>query len=334
MLQSPLVPEKNPQLALRTAEALSGARHPDRGGRPRRRTAERRAVGAGRVDGRALHLARRRSRALSSASGRARSRCCPRRDEGSGDELVRAAARGVPSVALSTALGVADGIIPGVTGELALDDDPESVADAVVTAASLPVRRHRRVAGPLRDRGERRAARRSHRRTRPPDALGAMRKRWAWASTGVVAAVAVVVVRCALAARRLAGRHAAVSRAAVGDGPGRPSRPSVRMIAALRFGDGTYLDGHDYLRGVNVYSLIFAGRQDDLSVLGEPQAQLRLPRLAGGVDRAAGGAVAAAAGDPARAAQPPTGSRRRSTRRTSTWWKSRCGGRRPPASAP
>lgn len=39
---------------------------------------------------------------------------------------------------------------------------------------------------------------------------------------------------------------------------------------ALRFGDGTYLDGHEYLRGVNVYSLIFAGAQPDLSVLGEP----------------------------------------------------------------
>ncbi|MGC5224399.1 glycoside hydrolase family 5 protein [Micromonospora sp. DT81.3] len=38
----------------------------------------------------------------------------------------------------------------------------------------------------------------------------------------------------------------------------------------LRFGDGSYLDGHDYLRGVNIYSLIFAGKQDDLSTLGEP----------------------------------------------------------------
>lgn len=37
-----------------------------------------------------------------------------------------------------------------------------------------------------------------------------------------------------------------------------------------RFGDGSYLDGHDYLRGVNIYSLIFAGKQEDLSVLGEP----------------------------------------------------------------
>lgn len=40
----------------------------------------------------------------------------------------------------------------------------------------------------------------------------------------------------------------------------------------LSFGDGTYLDGYEYLRGVNVYSLVFPGRQDDLSVLGEPEA--------------------------------------------------------------
>lgn len=38
----------------------------------------------------------------------------------------------------------------------------------------------------------------------------------------------------------------------------------------MQFGDGSYLDGHDYLRGVNIYSLIFAGQQDDLTVLGEP----------------------------------------------------------------
>lgn len=37
-----------------------------------------------------------------------------------------------------------------------------------------------------------------------------------------------------------------------------------------RFGD--YLGGHDYLRGVNIYSLIFAGKQSDLSLLGEPAA--------------------------------------------------------------
>lgn len=59
--------------------------------------------------------------------------------EGFGNVLVEAAARGVPSVAVSSALGVADAIIPGVTGELALDGDPESIADAVVAAAQLEV---------------------------------------------------------------------------------------------------------------------------------------------------------------------------------------------------
>ncbi|HWI31650.1 MAG TPA: glycosyltransferase [Microbacterium sp.] len=63
----------------------------------------------------------------------------PSHREGLGNVLVEAAARGVPSVAVSTALGVADAIIPGVTGELALDDDPESIADAVERAAWLDV---------------------------------------------------------------------------------------------------------------------------------------------------------------------------------------------------
>ena len=52
---------------------------------------------------------------------------------------------GCPAVAVSTALGVADAIIPGITGELALDDDPESIADAVERAASL--RRRASMAG-------------------------------------------------------------------------------------------------------------------------------------------------------------------------------------------
>ena len=55
------------------------------------------------------------------------------------EHVAEAAARGVPSVAVSTALGVADAIIPGVTGELSLDDDPASIADAVEAAAGLDV---------------------------------------------------------------------------------------------------------------------------------------------------------------------------------------------------
>jgi glycosyltransferase involved in cell wall biosynthesis len=50
--------------------------------------------------------------------------------------LVEAAAAGIPCVASSRALGVADAIVPGITGELALTDSPSDYADAVVRAAS------------------------------------------------------------------------------------------------------------------------------------------------------------------------------------------------------
>ncbi|MEU1971742.1 cellulase family glycosylhydrolase [Microbacterium sp. NPDC019599] len=40
----------------------------------------------------------------------------------------------------------------------------------------------------------------------------------------------------------------------------------------VSFGDGTYLNGYEYLRGVNVYSLIFAGKGPDLADVGEPQS--------------------------------------------------------------
>ena len=57
--------------------------------------------------------------------------------EGLANVLVEAAAAGIPSVASSRALGVADAIVPGITGELALGDSPEAYADAVLRAASL-----------------------------------------------------------------------------------------------------------------------------------------------------------------------------------------------------
>lgn len=63
----------------------------------------------------------------------------PSRREGLGTELIEAASRAVPAAAISTALGVADAIIPGVTGELALDDDPRSIADAVDRASRITV---------------------------------------------------------------------------------------------------------------------------------------------------------------------------------------------------
>jgi glycosyltransferase involved in cell wall biosynthesis len=58
------------------------------------------------------------------------------RVEGLNLVLVEAAAAGIPSVASSRALGVADAIVPGITGELALTDDPMDYADAVIRAAS------------------------------------------------------------------------------------------------------------------------------------------------------------------------------------------------------
>jgi glycosyltransferase involved in cell wall biosynthesis len=63
----------------------------------------------------------------------------PSRCEGLPNVLVEAAAAGLPSVAVSSALGVADALVPGLTGELAISDDPSDVADAVEKAANLSV---------------------------------------------------------------------------------------------------------------------------------------------------------------------------------------------------
>jgi len=57
--------------------------------------------------------------------------------EGLGNVLVEAAAVGVPCVAPSSALGVADAVIPGVTGVLARSPRAADLADAVVEAAVL-----------------------------------------------------------------------------------------------------------------------------------------------------------------------------------------------------
>ncbi|WP_084644382.1 glycosyltransferase [Microbacterium gubbeenense] len=58
--------------------------------------------------------------------------------EGFGNVLVEAAAVGVPSVATSQALGLADAVVAGVTGELTIDADVEGFADAVERAMALP----------------------------------------------------------------------------------------------------------------------------------------------------------------------------------------------------
>lgn len=57
--------------------------------------------------------------------------------EGFGNVLVEAAIAGLPSVAVSGALGVADAVVPGITGELALESTPQALADAVESAAGL-----------------------------------------------------------------------------------------------------------------------------------------------------------------------------------------------------
>jgi glycosyltransferase involved in cell wall biosynthesis len=61
------------------------------------------------------------------------------RVEGLNLVLVEAAARGIASVASSRALGVADALIPGVTGELAMTDRPADYAASVIRATSRPM---------------------------------------------------------------------------------------------------------------------------------------------------------------------------------------------------
>ncbi len=61
--------------------------------------------------------------------------------EGFGNVLVEAAAAGIPSVAVSNAYGVADALIPGVSGELAFVGTPDAVADAILAAGSVDMDR-------------------------------------------------------------------------------------------------------------------------------------------------------------------------------------------------
>lgn len=57
--------------------------------------------------------------------------------EGFGVVLIEAAQLGIPSVAPSTALGVADAILPGLTGALAISARPSDLADAVLEALKI-----------------------------------------------------------------------------------------------------------------------------------------------------------------------------------------------------
>lgn len=61
----------------------------------------------------------------------------PSAAEGFGNVLVEAAAAGIPSVASSRSLGVADAIVPYVTGVLAMTSDPSDLAEAVESAMLL-----------------------------------------------------------------------------------------------------------------------------------------------------------------------------------------------------
>ncbi|HWI31649.1 MAG TPA: cellulase family glycosylhydrolase [Microbacterium sp.] len=66
--------------------------------------------------------------------------------------------------------------------------------------------------------------------------------------------------------------HAPVVPPGIEDPSGGTTAGARTDDEALRFGDGSYLNGHDYLRGVNIYSLVFAGKQADPTALGEPQS--------------------------------------------------------------
>ena len=64
--------------------------------------------------------------------------CLPSHVEGFGNVLVETAAMNVPVVTMSTALGVADAVVPGVTGYLAATREPDEFADLVEAADRLP----------------------------------------------------------------------------------------------------------------------------------------------------------------------------------------------------
>lgn len=57
--------------------------------------------------------------------------------EGLANVLVEAAAADIPVVARSDALGTADAVVPGMTGELSLGHDPERLAKTVIRAIAL-----------------------------------------------------------------------------------------------------------------------------------------------------------------------------------------------------
>jgi len=127
-----LVSQKRPMLALETAQALTGSLHAEVhyfGSGPLRDAVARRAeeLGVpvhfhGWVDEWYAKLPENAVVLLPSVA------------EGLANVLIEAAAVGVPSVASSRALGVADAIVPGVTGCLIPDDSPWSFARGIEEA--------------------------------------------------------------------------------------------------------------------------------------------------------------------------------------------------------
>lgn len=85
------------------------------------------------------------------------------------------------------------------------------------------------------------------------------------AAIGVVAVSAIVVAAVVLGA---GPAHAPVEYDTFDDA----ETPAQLQQPRVAFGDGTYLNGYDYLRGVNVYSLIFGGKGADVAQVGESQA--------------------------------------------------------------
>jgi glycosyltransferase involved in cell wall biosynthesis len=137
VLAGRLVPQKDPLLIPAVAEVLAG----------RGRSVEILVFGTGPLAGQLQHDAEVAGIPVTMAGWQEEwfrhcppgsVLCLPSHVEGFGNVLVEAAAMNVPVVTMSAALGVADAVIPGVTGFLAATRDAEEIADLVEAADRLP----------------------------------------------------------------------------------------------------------------------------------------------------------------------------------------------------
>ena len=80
--------------------------------------------------------------------------------EGFGNVLVEAALAGIPSVAVSNAYGVADALVPTITGELAPFGTPDALAGAIRRASGMPLTHVGELGAAVLHRRERPPARR------------------------------------------------------------------------------------------------------------------------------------------------------------------------------